>query len=162
MAIFGQTCKHFSPQYNSETAGLLATKSGMALGIHVKNVAHVMRTHPGASVVALATLERRGGCGNTCYVSNFRPTTTIALLGCGASERNGLARNDVKNVAQASPLPCHQSVTHVRGVKGDCFGGSAGAKTKSFSIERPLSPKTAEKRPLPGPYGPSQRRHQHQ
>ncbi len=63
--IFGQTCKHFSPQYNSETAGLLATKSGMALGIHLKNLAHVVRPRPRASVVALATLERRGDCGNT-------------------------------------------------------------------------------------------------
>eukprot|EP01043_Picozoa_sp_COSAG02_P018731 COSAG02_NODE_883_length_16194_cov_11.902765_1_plen_96_part_00 len=66
-------------------------------------------------------------------VSIFRPTTTIALLGCGTSERNGLARNDVKNLAQAFPLPCHQSVTHVRGAKGDCFGGATGAKTKTFT-----------------------------
>eukprot|EP01043_Picozoa_sp_COSAG02_P043757 COSAG02_NODE_3842_length_6160_cov_48.195842_5_plen_87_part_00 len=65
LAIFGQTCKHFSPQYNSETAGLLATKSGMALGNHPKKLPHVMRPRPSASVVALATLERRGGCGNT-------------------------------------------------------------------------------------------------
>ena len=162
MAIFGQTCNQFSPQYNSETAGLLTTKSGMALGIHLKNLAHVMRPRPSASVVALATLERRGGCGNTCYVSNFRPTTTIALLGCGASERNGLARNDVKNVAQASPLPCHQSVTHVRGVKGDCFGGENRAQPKSFSIERPILPQTVGKRPLPEPHGPNRRRQQHQ
>jgi hypothetical protein len=49
LAIFGQTCNHFSPQYNSETAGLLTTKSGMALGIHVKNLAHVMRPRPSAS-----------------------------------------------------------------------------------------------------------------
>ena len=155
LGIFGQTCKHFSPQYNSETTGLLATKSGMALRIHLKNLAHVVRPHPSASVVALATLERRGGCGNFFCVSNFRPTTTIALLGCGAPERNGLARNDVKNMAQASPLPCHQSVTHVRGVKGDCFGGAVGAKTKSVSSERPISPKTAGQRPLLGPHGPS-------
>eukprot|EP01043_Picozoa_sp_COSAG02_P028730 COSAG02_NODE_1756_length_11052_cov_5.309230_1_plen_42_part_10 len=33
LAIFRQTCDHFSPQYNFETAGLLATKFGMALGI---------------------------------------------------------------------------------------------------------------------------------
>eukprot|EP01043_Picozoa_sp_COSAG02_P001920 COSAG02_NODE_42_length_46522_cov_109.704478_33_plen_86_part_00 len=36
--------KHFSSQYVAETAGLLATKSAMAHGIHLKNVAHVMRT----------------------------------------------------------------------------------------------------------------------
>jgi hypothetical protein len=155
LAIFGQTCNQFSPQYNSETAGLLTTKSGMALGIHLKNLAHVMRPRPSASVVALATLERRGGCGNFFCVINFRPTTTIALLGCGTSERNGLARKDMENLAQASPLPGHQSVTHLRGAKGDCFGGAVGAKTKSFSIERPISPKTAQKRPLPGPHGPS-------
>jgi hypothetical protein len=63
LGIFGLTCKHFSPQYNSETAGLLATNSG--LRIHLKNLAHVVRPRPSASVVALATLERRGGCGNT-------------------------------------------------------------------------------------------------
>jgi hypothetical protein len=30
-----------------------------------------------------------------------------------------------------------------------------GSKTKSFSIERPISPETAEKWPLPGPHGPN-------
>jgi hypothetical protein len=98
--------------------------------------------------------QRRGGCGNNC-VSIFCPTTIIAPLGCGTSERNGLARKDVKNLPQAFPLPGHQNVTHLRGAKGGCFGGAAGAKTKSFSIERPISPKTAEKRLLPGPHGPN-------
>ena len=48
--------------------------------------------------------------------------------------------------------------TYVRGAKGGCFGGAVGAKTKSFSIERPVSPTTAEKRLLPGPHGPNWRR----
>eukprot|EP01043_Picozoa_sp_COSAG02_P080496 COSAG02_NODE_19167_length_896_cov_1.755332_1_plen_132_part_10 len=54
-AIFIQTCNHFSPQYNSETAGLplLATKFRMSLGIHLKNPPHT-----------LALAMRRGGCGN--------------------------------------------------------------------------------------------------
>ena len=64
MAIFIQTCNHFLPQYNSETAGLLATKFGMALGIHLKNLPHMMRPRPSASDAALAPLQRRGGCGN--------------------------------------------------------------------------------------------------
>ena len=155
LAIFIQTCKHFLPQYNSETAGLLATKFGMALGIHLENLPHMMRPRPSASVVALAPLQRRGGCGNTYCVSIFCPTTIIAPLGCGTSERNGLARKDVKNLPQAFPLPDHQNVAHLRGAKGGCFGGAAGAKTKSFSIERPISPETAEKRLLPGPHGPN-------
>ena len=150
LAIFIQTCNHFLPQYNSETAGLLATKFGMALRIHLEKQARMVRPRSSASVAALATLERHGGCGHFFCVIIFRPTTTIALLGCGTSERNGLARNDMKNLAQAFPLPCHQSVTHVRGAKGDCFGGAVGAKTKSFSIERPISPKTAKKRPSRG------------
>jgi hypothetical protein len=41
----------------------------------------------------------------------------------------------VKNLPQAFPLPGHESVTHLRGAKGGCFGGVVGAKTKSFSIE---------------------------
>ena len=127
----------------------------MALGIHLKNLAHVMRPRPSASVVALATLERRGGAETFFCVIIFRPITTIALLGCGTSERNGLARKDMKNLAQAFLLQGHQSVTHLRGAKGDCFGGAFGAKTKSFSIERPISPKTVDKRPLPGPHGPN-------
>ena len=65
LAIFIQTCNAFLPQYNSETAGLLATKFGMALGIHLKNLPHMMRPRPSASVVALAPLQRREGCGNT-------------------------------------------------------------------------------------------------
>jgi hypothetical protein len=48
----------------TETAGLLTTKSGMALEIHLKNLPYVMRPRPSASVAALATLERHGGCGN--------------------------------------------------------------------------------------------------
>jgi hypothetical protein len=155
LAIFIQTCNAFLPQYNSETAGLLATKFGMALGIHLKNLPHMMRPRPSASDAALAPLQRRGGCGNLSCVTLFCPTTTIVPLGCGTSERNGLARNDVKNLPQAFPLPGHESVTHLRGAKGGCFGGVVGAKTKSFSTERPISPKTVEKRPLPGPHGPN-------
>ena len=77
-------------------------------------------------------------------VINFRPTTTIAPLGYSTSERNGLARNDVKKQARLVPLPGRESVTHLRGAKGGCFGGAVGAKTKSFSIERTISPKTVE------------------
>jgi hypothetical protein len=60
----------------------------------------------------------------------------------------------MKNLAQAFPLLGHQSVTHLRGANGDCFGGVVGAKKESFSIERSISPKTAEKQPLPEPHSP--------
>jgi hypothetical protein len=65
LAIFGQTCNHFSPQYNFETAGLLATKLGIALGIHPEKQARMVRPRPSASVAALAPLQRREDCENT-------------------------------------------------------------------------------------------------
>ncbi len=65
LAIFGQTCNHFSPQYNFETAGLLAAKLGMALGIHLEKQARVVWPRPSASVAALAPLQRREDCENT-------------------------------------------------------------------------------------------------
>jgi hypothetical protein len=52
----------------------------MALGIHLKNMAHVMRTRPRASVVALATLERRGGCGNTSTPTPAPAPTSFLIL----------------------------------------------------------------------------------
>jgi hypothetical protein len=55
-------CNAFLPQYNSETAGLLATKFGMARGIHLKNLPRMMRPRPSASDAALVPLQRRGGC----------------------------------------------------------------------------------------------------
>jgi hypothetical protein len=44
----------------------------MALRIHLKNLAHVVRPRPSASVLALATLERRGGCENV-FCKHFSP-----------------------------------------------------------------------------------------
>ena len=52
----------------------------MALGIHLKNMAHVMRTHPGASVIALATLERRGGCEMRLFECGWVPLTSVVRL----------------------------------------------------------------------------------
>ena len=141
MGIFGQTCNAFLPQYNSETVGLLTTRFGMVLGNHLKKQAHVMRPRPNASVAALAPLERRGGCGNFFCVTLFCPTTTIVPLGCGTSERNGLARKDVKNLPQAFPLPGHQSVTHLRGAKGGYFGGAAVRKRKVLVLNDQFRPK---------------------
>jgi hypothetical protein len=65
LAILRQTCNHFSPQCNFETVRLLATKFGMALGIHLEKQARMVRPRPSARVAALAPLQRRGGCGNT-------------------------------------------------------------------------------------------------
>ncbi len=66
--IFIQTCNAFLPQYNSETAGLLTTRFGIALGNHLKKRARMVRPRSDASVTALAPLQRRGGCGNTFCV----------------------------------------------------------------------------------------------
>ena len=124
--------------------------------------ARMVRPRPSASVAALAPLERRGGCGTCHGVTLFRPNIALDLPGFGTSESNGLARNDVVKQAREFPSPGHQSVTHLHGAKGDCFGGAVRAQTKSFSIERPISPQTVEKRPLPEPHGPNRRRQQHQ
>jgi hypothetical protein len=71
---------HFSPQYNFETAGLLATKFGMAPEIHLKKQARKVWPRPSASVAALVPLQRRGGRENTFLYNQFSPLTLTLTL----------------------------------------------------------------------------------
>ena len=59
-----------------------------------------------ASVPRFCTIGRVGMQSETFFcVTLFCPTTTIAPLGYSTSERNGLARNDVKKQALLVPSP---------------------------------------------------------